>query len=93
MLSLAVLTTAGAFDRQLPVALSHFLLFGVCVPAVEGVDAPFEEAVDSASDLSDGVFCSISLLLGVVAVVVVGVSAALASGGPSGPVLLPSAGA
>jgi hypothetical protein len=77
MLSLAVFTTAGALDRQLPEPLSHVFPFGVRVPAVEGVVAPFEDAVDSARDVFDGAFGRISLALGVfAAVVVAAVSAA-----------------
>jgi hypothetical protein len=95
MLSVAVFTIAGALERQLPDPPSHFLPFGVCVPVVVGVEAPSDEdaAVDSASDVFEGAFCSTWLLLGVVEADGV-VSAMLASGGTSAPVLLlPPAGA
>lgn len=84
MLSFAVLTIAGAFDRQLPVPESHFLPFGVCVPGVEGLVLATEGVDDSATDVFDDAFCSIPLLLGVVAAVL----AASGSDGTSGPVLL-----
>lgn len=49
IVSWAVLTTAGALDRQLPVPPSHLRpLLGVCVPVVVGVDAP--SAAAEASD-------------------------------------------
>lgn len=84
MLSFAVLTIAGAFDRQLPVPDSHFLPFGVCVPEVEGRVLATEGVDDSAIDVFEDAFCSIPLLLGVVEAVF----AASGSGGTSGPVLL-----
>jgi hypothetical protein len=93
ILSVAVFTIAGAFERQLPDPLSHFFPFGVWVPVVLGVDAPFEEAdEESANDGFDGAFCRTSPLLGVWDVEV---SAALLSDGTAGPVpvLLASAGA
>jgi hypothetical protein len=89
MLSVAVLTTAGAFERQLPEPLSHFFPFGVWVPEAVGVDALFELAVESAKDLLGALFGRRSLPLGVVEVVF----ALLASGGTCAPVLSPSAGA
>jgi hypothetical protein len=89
MLSFAVWTRAGAFDRQLPVPFSHFLPRGVWVPEAVGVIAPSEDDVDPATELFEGVCSKTSLALGVV-VAVVGV---LASAGMSGPAQLPSAGA
>lgn len=85
MLSFAVLTTAGAFIRQLPDPPSHFFPRGVWLPVVVGVDAPSEVVVDSARDLFDGAFCTSSPSPGVVEVFVLVVPA---SGGSSRPVLL-----
>lgn len=66
MLSVAVLTMAGAFDRQLPVPDSHFLPLGVCVPGVVGGVALLADAVEAASDLTDeGAFGKIPLAFGV----------------------------
>jgi hypothetical protein len=96
MLSFAVFTTAGALDRQLPEPLSHAFPFGVRVPAVEGVVAPFEDAVEPDNDVFDGALGRIALSLGVfeavVVVVVVQAAGVSAVGGTSAPVLL-SAGA
>jgi hypothetical protein len=77
MLSFAVLTMAGAFDRQLPEPESHLLPRGVCVPEAVGVVEP-TEGIESAIDVPEGTPGKISLPLGVVPVV-------LASGGTSGP--------
>jgi len=95
IVSWAVLTTAGALDRQLPVPPSHLRpLFGVCVPVVVGVDAPSDAAgeVDKARlvDVSCDVVLASSaavVVSGVVVVVVlvlpvvVGTSAVLSPAG------------
>lgn len=83
MLSLAVLTMAGAFDRQLPLPDSHFLPLGVCVPGVAGGVALLAVAVEAAKDVVDGASGSMSLALGVPE----GECATLASEGASPPVL------
>lgn len=85
MLSFAVWTMAGAFDRQLPVPESHLLPRGVCVPEAVGVVAPTED-VDAATDWSEGASGRMSLLLGVVSVV-------LASCGTAGALVDASEGA
>jgi len=57
---------------------------------VVGVDAPSEVVVDSARDLFDGAFCTLSPspVVEVFVLVVLVVLVILASGGSSGPVLL-----
>lgn len=85
MLSLAVLTIAGAFDRQLPVPESHLLPLGVCVPEAVGVMAPADD-VEAVTDWSGGASGRMSLLLGVVSVV-------LASCGTAGALVDASEGA
>lgn len=86
MLSFAVLTMAGALDRQLPEPESHLLARGVCVPEAVGVVVP-TEGVDSATDLSEEASGKTRLPLGVLLVVV------LASSGTSGPWVGAAAGA
>jgi hypothetical protein len=91
MLSLAVLTMAGALERQLPDPLSH-RFFGVWVPVVVGVDAPSDAVlvVDDARELFDSALGGASPSLGTVDAVVLSAMPASA-GGTSGPV--PPAGA
>jgi hypothetical protein len=93
MLSLAVLTIAGALERQLPDPLSH-LFFGVWVPVVVGVDAPSEAVVevDEARELLDSALGGASPSLGTVDAVVLSAMPA-SGGGTSGPVPVPPAGA
>lgn len=87
MVSCAVFTTGGAFDRQLPVPPSHFRpLFGVCVPVVVGVDAPSGTVDDSDSGRLVVVSCDVVLasnvpILGSVVLLVVDTSAAISSAG------------
>lgn len=87
MLSFAVLTIAGALDRQLPEPESHLLPRGVCAPEADdvGVVAP-TEGVDPVTDLSECASGKTRLLLGVVSVV-------LGSGATSGALVGASAGA
>ena len=92
MLSLAILATAGAFERQLPVPPNHFLLgflFSVCwLDDCEDAVA-FELASESARDSFVVLFRNISLPLGVFDVVLT----ALGAGESSDVSVLPSAGA
>ena len=84
ILSFAVLTMAGALDRQLPVPVSHFLPFGVCVPGVAGGVSVLAVAVEAAIEVSEAPSCRTELALGVLE----RVFAAVTSGGSSRPELL-----
>jgi len=90
ILSFAVLTIAGAFDRQLPPPPSHFrlaFLFSVCVLEAAGV--PLVAESGSTIDAFEATFLDVSTLLAVLG----GGFEGLASVEGTGSVLPSSAGA
>lgn len=68
MLSFAVLTMAGAFERQLPPPPSHFrlaFLLSVWVPEAAGVPVLLDTETGSATDVFEGAFWDSSPPFGV----------------------------